>query len=163
MNPKILAQKEQAVKDLQVKAEASDTIIVVEYRGLTVTETQELRTALKEVDATIGVYKNSVVRRALGNLGHSDYSETLVGPNAVIFGSNPTGTPKAIFKFARDHEALVVKSGIIDGRTMDAKELKTLSRLPGKDGLVSMLLSVLQAPIRQLACALDGVAKTKAN
>ena len=161
MNPKILAQKEQAVKDLEVKARDSDTIIVVEYRGLSVSKIQELRKVLKENNATIGVYKNSIVSRVISNLGHSDFAETLVGPNAIIFGSNVIDVPKAVFKFARHNDVLNIKSGLVEGRVVDGDQLKSLSRLPGKNGLISMFLSVLQAPVSQLARVLDAVRAQK--
>ena len=164
MNPKILAQKEQAVKDLETKVKASDAFIVLEYRGLSVTRIQQLRSILKENNASIGVYKNSIVRRAVSNLGHTDYADTLVGPNAIVFGSNIIEIPKALFKFARRNDELVVKSGIIENRIVNADQLKDLSRLPGKEGLISMFLSVLLAPMSQFARVIDAVrAQKEAN
>jgi len=157
MNPKILAQKEQAVKDIEAKAKEASAVIVLEYRGLSVIEIQDLRRALKAVNAEIGVYKNSIVRRAVTNAGHPDFTESLTGPNAVVFGTDAIETPKALFKYSRTHEKLVIKAGLVDGRILDTATLKDLSRLPGKNGLISMVLSVLQAPVRQLACILDAV------
>lgn len=157
MNPKILAEKEAQVQELVSKAQQAKAIVVLEYRGLTVAQMQQLRRSLKETNGAVGVYKNSIVRRAVEILGIEGLDEALIGPNALVFGDDPIQTPKAIHKFARQNELVNIKAGIVEGRVVDQKTLKDLSRLPGREGLISMVLGVLVAPIRQLACVLDQV------
>ena len=161
MNPKILAQKEQAVKDLEAKSKDSNAIVVVEYRGLSVTKIQALRKLLRESDASIGVYKNSIFRRAVASISDEAFNEALVGPNAIVFGKDIIELPKALFKFARRNDKLNIKAGIVEGRTLNVDQLKELSKLPGKNGLISMFLSCLLAPVSQLARTLDAVRAQK--
>lgn len=164
MNPKILAQKEQNVRDVEVKAREAAAVIVLEYRGLTVKEIQELRTQLSEINAEVGVLKNGIVRRAATNLGYDEIQEHLVGPNAFVFGTDPINVPRVVYKFARRYDHVNIKAGIIEGRVVKAETLKDLSRLSSREGLLSMFLSVLQAPVRQLAFALDQIrAQKEAN
>lgn len=161
MNPKILAQKEQSVKEIADKVKSAQSVVVVEYRGLSVKKLQELRKTLRENQASMGVYKNSLVRRAMQTSGGADLVPELVGPNAIIFGDDSIKAQKVLFKFKREHDELNIKTGMVEGRIVDEKTLKELSRLPGKEGLISMLLSVLQAPIRNFAMIVDAVKTQK--
>lgn len=161
MNPKILAKKEAQVDELVTKVQSSGAVVVLEYHGLSVVDIQQLRRSLKEVDAEMGVYKNSLVRRAADKLSLHELDENLIGPNALVFGKDAIFTPKALFKFARHFEQVNIKAGVIEGRVVDQKTLKDLSRLPGREGIISMILSVLVAPVRQLACVLDAVRAQK--
>ena len=84
------------------------------------------------------------------------------GPSAVAFSKEATAAPKIIFDFAKKNQAVKVKAGVVDGKFMDAKEMKVFATLPNKDGMVAMLLSVLQAPIRNLGCVIKAVAEKEA-
>src|SRR5699024_3969016 len=92
----------------------------------------------------------------------SDLADELVGPTAIAFGKDDVVAPaKILNNFAKEHDALEVKAGVIEGKVATLEEIKELSTLPDYDGLVSMLLSVLQAPIRNLAYATKAVADQK--
>ena len=82
----------------------------------------------------------------------------LEGPNAIVFTKDTIAGPKVIAKFAKKHEHLVIKGGLIEGKTVDAAGVKTIAALPGREGLISMFLSCLQAPVRNFACAVKAVA-----
>ena len=159
MNQAVLAAKSETVKEISEKAKKSQTIIVCEYRGLTVAQIQEVRRALRKENAEMNVYKNSLVERAVDELGYNELNDILTGPNAIVFSEDVIAGAKVIAKYAKRHkDILVVKGGIVEGKFVDAKGIIEVSKLPGKEGLLSMFLSCLQAPIRSFACAVKAVA-----
>ena len=162
MNQAVLAAKSETVKEISEKAKKSQTIIVCEYRGLTVAQIQEVRRALHKEKAEMNVYKNSLVERAVDELGYNDLNSVLTGPNAIVFSEDVIAGAKVIAKYAKRHkDILVVKGGIVEGKFVDAKGIIEVSKLPGKEGLLSMFLSCLQAPVRSFACAVKAVADAK--
>ena len=159
MNQAVLAAKSETVKEISEKAKKSQTIIVCEYRGLTVAQIQEVRRALHKEKAEMSVYKNSLVERAVDELGYNELNDILKGPNAIVFSEDVIAGAKVIAKYAKRHrDVLVVKGGIVEGKFVDAKGIIEVCKLPGKEGLISMFLSCLQAPIRSFACAVKAVA-----
>ena len=159
MNQAVLAAKSETVKEISEKAKKSQTIIVCEYRGLTVAQIQEVRRALRKENAEMNVYKNSLVERAVDELGYADLKAVLKGPNAIVFSEDVIAGAKVVAKYAKRHkDVLVVKGGIVEGKFVDAKGMLEVAKLPGKEGLISMFLSCLQAPIRSFACAVKAVA-----
>lgn len=158
----IIEQKQQIVGEIADKLKASKTVVVVDYRGLTVAEVTELRKQLREAGVEFKVYKNSLTRRAAEATELVDLNGSLTGPNAIAFSTEDVIAPAKILNdFAKKHEALEIKSGVIEGNVASAEEIKALAELPSREGLLSMLLSVLQAPIRNLALAAKAVADQK--
>ncbi|HOC81135.1 MAG TPA: 50S ribosomal protein L10 [Bacilli bacterium] len=162
MNNEVLKAKEAVVSELKDKLSNSQTLVVFEYRGMNVSEITALRRALRAEGTEIGVYKNTLLERAAESLGHKDLLPHLVGPNAFAFSKDVIAGAKVLAKFAKRNEKLVIKGGIVEGKVVSAKQMVALAALPGRDGLISMFLSVLQAPVRQFACAVQGIAD-KAN
>ena len=162
MNEQTLQAKQSVVKEIVEKAKNSSTIIVAEYRGLTVAQLQELRRALRKEDSELCVYKNSLVERAGDELGYNDLATVLNGPNAFIFSKEVSGGAKVVAKYSRRfRDVLVIKGGIVEGKFADAEKMKEVAKMPGREGLISMFLSCLQAPVRQFACAVQAVADAK--
>lgn len=162
MNSEILKAKKETVSEIEAKAKASQTVLVAEYRGLTVAQIQDLRRALRAEKASMYVYKNSLVERAATNLGYEDLKEYLTGPNAIVFSEDVSAGAKIVAKYAKKFpEILKIKGGIVEGKVVDASVIKEVAALPSKEGLYSMFLSCLQAPIRQFACAVKAVADAK--
>ena len=159
MNQAVLESKQNIVKEVTEKAKAASTIVVCEYRGLTVAQLEEIRRALRKENAELCVYKNSLVERAVDELGYNELNDILKGPNAIVFSEDVISGAKVIAKYAKRHkDVLVVKGGMVEGKFVDAKGIIEVSKLPGKEGLLSMFLSCLQAPIRSFACAVKAVA-----
>ena len=157
MNKDVLKQKESIVKEVSDLVSSNEATVVCEYRGLTVKQMSELRKILKKNNALALVYKNSLVARATE--GKPELGTYLAGPNLFVFCKDATnGSLKDLAKFAKKNEASVVKGGLVDGEVRDEKYIKTLASLPSKEGMLSMLLSVLQAPIRNLAYSIKEVA-----
>jgi len=159
MNQETLKAKQEIVSEIKSAYEGCASASVVEYRGLTVAELQELRKLLREKDAKFGVYKNSLVSRAIED---EKFGNLLTGPNAVVFSKDATNGPKVLAKFAKSHENLVLKGGLVEGQFVDEKGLKALASLPGREGLISMFLSCINSPVVCFACAVKAIAEKKA-
>lgn len=161
MNQDVLKSKEAVVNEIANLVKDNGAMVICEYRGLTVAKISQLRNDLREKGASMCVYKNSLVTRALKDT-HEGIEEYLAGPNVYVFAKDATdGSLKVLTKFAKKNEELVLKGGIIDGKVSDKDYVMTIASLPSKEGLVSMLLSVLQAPMRNLAYSLGQVAEHK--
>ncbi len=158
MNQTILQQKQELVEEIKNKIENAGSTVVVEYRGLTVAEITELRRSLREEGCEMIVYKNSMTQRAVEKLGYNDLLESLTGPNAITVSDDQIAASRVLSKFAKKHEKLVIKAGIVDSKVVNANEIKQLAALPGKDGLLSMFLSCLQSPISAFARSVQAVA-----
>jgi large subunit ribosomal protein L10 len=162
MSSAILEQKKQLVEEITEKFKSSVSTIIVDYRGLNVAEVTELRKQLREAGVEFKVFKNSLTRRAAEAAGLVGLNDVLVGPNAIAFSTEDVVAPaKILNNFAKDHEALEIKAGVIEGNITTVEEVKALAELPSREGLLSMLLSVLQAPIRNFALAAKAVADQK--
>jgi large subunit ribosomal protein L10 len=158
----IIELKQQIVSEISDKLKNSVSTVVVDYRGLSVAEVTELRKQLREAGVEFKVYKNSMTRRAAEANGLADLNAALTGPNAIAFSTEDVVAPAKILNdFAKKHEALELKAGVIEGNVATADEIKALADLPSREGLLSMLLSVLQAPIRNLALVTKAVAEQK--
>jgi large subunit ribosomal protein L10 len=157
-----IESKQLIVDEISGKLKSSVSTIVVDYRGLTVAEVTELRKQLREAGIDFKVYKNSMLRRAADAVELSGLNGALTGPNAIAFSNEDVVAPAKILNdFAKTHEALELKAGVIEGNIVTVEEIKALAVLPSREGLLSMLLSVLQAPIRNLALVTKAVAEQK--
>lgn len=162
MSEKIIAKKAAIVEELVEKFNAASSVVVVDYRGLTVEEVTNLRKELRETGIEMRVIKNSYLRRAADKAGYEGLDEVFTGPTAVAFGGEDATAPARILaKFAEDHEALQIKGGMIEGKVVSLEEVNALAKLPNREGMLSMLLSVLQAPVRNFAYAVKAVADSK--
>ena len=161
-NEKIIQQKQAMVETITEKLQASKSTIIVDYRGLNGEQVTKLRTQLREAGIEFKVYKNALTRRAADAAGLGDLKEYFVGPVAVAFSNEDVVAPaKILNEFAKGNEALELKAGVIEGNIATLAEVQALADLPSREGLLSMLLSVLQAPIRNLALATKAVADQK--
>jgi large subunit ribosomal protein L10 len=158
----VIEQKQTIVDEIAGKLKSSVSTVVVDYRGLNVAEVTELRKQLREAGIDFKVYKNTLTRRAAEATELTGLNEVLTGPNAIAFSNEDVVAPAKILNdFAKKHEALEIKAGVIEGNIATVEEIKALADLPSREGLLSMLLSVLQAPIRNLALAAKAVADQK--
>ena len=162
MSEQAIALKQVVVNEITDKLKNAQSAVVVEYRGLSVAETMELRRNLRDENVEMKVYKNTLVHRAAQDLGYDAISSYLEGPNAIVFGHNDAVAPaRVLAKFAKKHEALVLKAGIVEGKVLDTDQIKEISTLPNREGMYSMLLGCLQAPISKFARVVKAVADSK--
>jgi large subunit ribosomal protein L10 len=156
----IREEKARLVQEIAGKLKESVSTIVTDYRGLTVAEVTELRKQLREAGIDFKVYKNTLTRRATAEAGLSELDAYLTGPTAIAFSKNDVVAPaKILSEFAKSHEALEIKAGVIEGKLVQYEQIKAIADLPSREGLLSMLLSVLQAPIRNFALAVKAIAE----
>ena len=159
---KVLEAKKSIVTEIEDKLKSAATVVVVDYRGLSVGQVTELRKNLREQGIDFKVYKNSMSRRAAEAAGLEGLNEHLTGPNALAFSTEDVVAPAKILNdFAKLNKELEIKAGVIEGVLASAEEMKALAELPSRDGLLSMLLSVLQAPMRNFAAITKAVADQK--
>ncbi|WP_397536585.1 50S ribosomal protein L10 [Rummeliibacillus pycnus] len=159
---KAVEAKQTVVQEIADKFKSAASVVVVDYRGLSVSQVTELRKQLREAGVEFKVYKNTLVRRATAEVGHEELNEVLTGPNAIAFSNEDVVAPARIINdFAKANEQLEIKAGLIEGTYASVEEVKALAELPSREGLLSMLLSVLQAPMRNLALVTKAVAEQK--
>ena len=163
MSVEAINAKKVVVEEITGKFNDSQSAVVVEYRGLSVAEVTELRKALREEDVEFKVYKNGISRRAAEKLGYDEFSKNLVGPNALAFGKDPVAPARVLAKFAKDHEALVLKTGIVDGEVVGEDTIQKLALLPNKEGMLAKFASTLNAPVIKFAMTVKALAEAKEN
>ncbi|HCT97853.1 large subunit ribosomal protein L10 [Aerococcus sp. 150760007-1] len=162
MSEQAIAKKQQEVNEVVEKMNAANSLVVVDYLGLTVAEVTELRKQLREAGVEFKVIKNTIMRRALDSQDLEYHEEVFQGPTAVAFGMEDAVAPaKILSDFAKKAEALELKGGILEGEVLSKEEIQQIAKLPNREGLLSMLLSVLQAPVRNVAYAVKAVADAK--
>ncbi|TDW16735.1 LSU ribosomal protein L10P [Breznakia blatticola] len=161
MKEAVLQAKQELVTEISDKFKNSSSSVIVEYRGLSVAEVTELRRELREEGVDFTVYKNSMVVRAAEDAGYGDLKESLTGPNAFAFSEDAVAPARVLAKFAKTHSALVIKAGVVEGEVVGIDTITKLSKLPNRDGMISMFLSCLQAPIRDFACVVSAVRDQK--
>ncbi len=161
MNQAVLENKKNVVTEIADKMKNSGSAVVAEYRGLSVAEVTELRRALMAEHVEMKVYKNTLAARAAEAAGYGDLKNVLTGPNAIAFGKDETAAARVMAQFAKKHKALILKGGIVEGRVIGSETVAELSQLPNREGMLSMLLSVLQAPVSGFARAINAVAEAR--
>lgn len=156
-------QKAAAVEEIAERLSEADAIFAVDYRGISVPEAAELRSRLREADATFKVVKNRLAKRAAEKAGTTELDELLDGPIALTFvKGDAVVAAKAISTFAREHEILEYRGGLMDGDPLDPEKFNAIARLPGLDVLHGQLVGVTASPLtgltRGLASMLSGLA-----
>lgn len=154
---KILEQKQQFVKELSEKIRNSVSGVLVEYKGITVAQDQELRAKLRESGASYAVIKNSILSRAFQEAGYEGLDAHFVGTTALALSEDDMTAPaKALSEFAKKNKFFNIKAGFVDGNALDAAGVDTLASLPSKEVLIAQVLGGLNAPISGLVTVLNG-------
>lgn len=154
--------KEQKVAEIKEKLEKAQAIVLAKYQGLTVEEDTKLRKSLREAGVEYRVYKNTLVTLAAKELGIEGITEYLEGPVSIAFGYDDVTAPARILNdFAKDHKALELKAGVIDGELYDVDKIKQLATIPSKEVLIAKLLGSIKSPISSFARVLSAIADSK--
>ena len=162
MSEAIIAKKAQLVTEVAEQFKNASSVVVVDYLGITVEEATNLRAELRKAGVQFAVIKNSILSRAAKEAGLEGMDDIFKGPSAVAFSNEDVVAPaKILADFAKKVEALEIKAGVIEGKVSSKEEIEALAKLPNREGLLSMLLSVLQAPVRNTALAFKAVADQK--
>ena len=153
-----LKKKEAVVDSIKEKLEASQSVVLIDYRGLTVAEVTELRNQMREAGVEYQVLKNTMIKRAAEKAGIEGLDPILEGPTAVAFGINdPVAPAKLLTKFAKDTKKITIKGGVLAGNAIDVAAVENLAKLPSKEELIAKILGSLNAPITGLVMVLSGV------
>ena len=162
MSEAIIAKKAQLVTEVAEQFKNASSVVVVDYLGITVEEATNLRAELRKAGVQFAVVKNSILSRAAKEAGLQGMDDIFTGPSAVAFSNEDVVAPaKILADFAKKVEALEIKAGVVEGKVSSKEEIEALAKLPSREGLLSMLLSVLQAPVRNTALAIKAVADQK--
>jgi large subunit ribosomal protein L10 len=151
-------RKEQVVADLTERLKASDTLLVADYRGLTMPQIDELRSKLLASGARFTVVKNTLTRRAAEAAGADALLQLLEGPSAIAFleaDGDMVAAAKALADSARDTKVLAIRGGIMQGRTVTAEEVESLATLPPVDVLRGQVLGAVVAPLTTFVALLN--------
>ncbi|MBR5897752.1 MAG: 50S ribosomal protein L10 [Lachnospiraceae bacterium] len=159
-NEAIKAQKAAIVAEISEQIKGADSIVVVDYRGLTVAQDTQLRKALREEGVVYKVYKNTFITSAIKGTDFEGIAPLLEGPTAIAIGKEDATAPaRVIAKFAKDAKALEIKGGVVEGSVYDVKGIEKIATIPSRDELISKLLGSLQSPITNFARVMNQLAE----
>lgn len=165
--------KKALVEEIAEKIKAARSVVLVDYNKLTVAEVSELRNKCKKAGCEYKVYKNTLVRKALNELGFNQFDNDLNGPTAVTFGSDETAAAKVMVAASKDYDGkITLKSAFVDNSYYDKNGIKALATMPSREELVAKMLGSINAPVTNivgvmnnvisgLVRVLDGIAKQK--
>ena len=152
--------KQPIVQAIAEDIKAAASVVLVDYRGLTVAEDTALRKQLREAGIVYKVCKNTMMKRAFEGTDFAALDEHLEGPSAIAISKDDATAPARILcKFAKDAKALELKAGVVEGTVYDVAGLTELSKVPSREELLSKLLGSLQSPITNLARVLNQIAE----
>ena len=152
--------KQPIVDEISGVINGAQSVVVVDYRGLTVAEDTQLRKQLREAGVSYKVYKNTLVSRAVEGTEFESLRDVLEGPSAFAVSTTDATAPARILaKFAKTAPALEIKAGVVEGTYYDADGMKAIAAVPSREELLSKLLGSLQSPITNLARVLNQIAE----
>lgn len=156
-------EKSAAIQEIAAQIEESEAIFAVDYRGISVPQAAELRSKLREADASFRIVKNRLTKIAADQAGEERLAELLQGPTALTFVRGDTAqAAKAITTFNKEHEVLTYKGGFMDATSLDESAFKSIAKLPGREVLNGQLAGVVASPltglVRGLGSLIQGLA-----
>ncbi|MBS4534051.1 50S ribosomal protein L10 [Clostridium sp. D2Q-14] len=158
MNKEIIKQKQQLVQEIRDKISNAKSVVLVDYRGLNVDEVNELRRKYSEAGVEYKIYKNTMMRFAFKEEGYEEFTNYLTGPNGIaISNEDPVVAAKVTNDFAKEHDNLELKAGIVEGDMLGLEKIIDLANLPSKEQLLTQLAVGLNAPISKLARGIQAI------
>lgn len=152
--------KQPIVEEISQQIEGAQSVVLVDYRGLTVEQDTQLRKQLREAGVAYKVYKNTLMNFAFKGTDFESMSSLLEGPNAIAISKDDATAPaRLLAKFAKTAPALEMKAGVVEGTFYDAAGIQAIANVPSRDELLAKLLGSLQAPIANLARVLNQIAE----
>ena len=155
---KIIEEKAKIVSEIKEKFDNAKSVVLFDYRGLSVSEVTELRKTLRDSNSEYKVYKKKKKKRATEGLNLDEYLE---GPTAISFSEDELAPVKILSDFAKEHEALQLKAGIVEGKVATKEELAKYAAIPSREGLLTMIAGGLIGVVRDLSICLDLYSKEK--
>jgi large subunit ribosomal protein L10 len=160
-NAKVLSEKQAIVASLTETLQSASSGVLVDYKGITVAEDTALRAELRENGVEYAVVKNTLVRRAIDNVGLGELDEVLNGTTSLaVSKDDPIAPMRIINKYSKQlGDRFNIKAGFMDGQVLPLEDIAALAELPSKDGLVAQLLGMMLAPITSLAIVIKAIAE----
>ena len=154
-----IAKKAAVIAEIKGKLDAAEAAVLTEYRGMTVAQIAELRTALRPTGAEYKIYKNTLVRRAADEAGVGEAINGLLeGPIAVAFVTgDAAAASKALREFAKTNQQLIIRGGLLGTRSLSVADVEALAELPSRDQLLSQIAGLFEAPMAQTASVLSAL------
>lgn len=164
MNEIPTEQKAKTLDEAREKLRKAQSYVVLDYRGLSVSQISDLRRALRQQGAELEVIKNTLFRMAAKDTGTAVDDAVLHGPTAVAYGyDDAVGAAKAVSDFVKDHPNVAIKGGGMESHTLTADQVKALAKIPPREVLLGQFAGVLQAPMGQMASGLNALATKMAQ
>ncbi len=153
-----IEEKSKVVAEIKEKLQSSSTVVLADYRGLTVAQVTQLRAQMREVGVDYRVLKNTLVRRAADEVGITGLDTFLEGPTAVAFSTDPVAPAKVLSEFAKNTKVktFAIKAGIVEGKVVGPEGIKALADLPSREVLLTQVVRGMQAPLAGMANVLQG-------
>ena len=155
------SEKEAVIKEVTDLAAKAQTLVMAEYRGVTVADMTKLRSTARSQGVALSVLKNTLVRRAVAGSSFESVVDQMTGPLIYGFSEDAVAAAKVVADFAKTNDKLVIRGGVYDGKALDANGVKQLASIPSKEVLLSQLCGLLMSPIARTAVVLGALAKKK--
>ena len=153
------SEKEAVISDVTGLAAKAQTLVMAEYRGITVADMTRLRSVARSNGVALNVLKNTLARRAVASSGFAVASDLMTGPLIYGFSQDPVAAAKVVADFAKTNDKLVIRGGAYGGKALDVNGVKQLANIPSKEVLLAQLLGLMQSPISRMARVLSALAE----
>ena len=155
--------KQPIVEEISAGIKDAQSVVLVDYRGLTVEQDTELRKQLREAGVVYKVYKNTMMNFAFKGTDFEGLAPYLNGPSAMAYSTEDATAPaRVIAEFAKKAKALEIKAGVVEGNVYDAKGMEAIASIPSRDVLISRLLGSMQSPMANFARVINQIAEKNA-
>jgi large subunit ribosomal protein L10 len=155
------SEKETVVADVTALAAKAQTLVMAEYRGITVADMTKLRTSARNAGVSLSVLKNTLARRAVAGSGFEVVGDQMTGPLIYGFSVDAVAAAKVVADFAKTNDKLVIRGGAFAGKALDVNGVKQLASIPSKEVLLAQLCGLLMSPISRTAVVLGALAKKR--
>jgi large subunit ribosomal protein L10 len=153
------SEKEAVISDVTGLAAKAQTLVMAEYRGITVADMTKLRATARSNGVSLSVLKNTLARRAVSGSGFEVVSDLMTGPLIYGFSNDAVAAARVVADFAKTNEKLVIRGGAYGGKALDVNGVKRLASIPSKEVLLAQLLGLMQSPISRIARVLAAIAE----
>ena len=155
------SEKEAVISEVTSLAAKAQTLVMAEYRGVTVANMDKLRVAARSNGVTLSVLKNTLVRRAVAGTAFDVAADQMTGPLIYGFSEDAVAAAKVVAEFAKTNDKLVIRGGVYGGKVLDVEGVKQLASIPSKEVLLAQLCGLLMSPISRTAVVLGALAAKK--
>lgn len=155
------SEKQAVIEEVSALAAKAQTLVMAEYRGISVADLTALRVKARAAGVSLSVLKNTLARRAVAGTGFEAGVEQMTGPLIYGFSEDAVAAAKVVAEFAKTNEKLVIRGGVYSGKALNVNDVKQLASIPSKEVLLSQLLGLMQSPVSRTARVLAALAEKK--